>query len=312
MTVSAPDSAPIDTASTDASPTDTPPIPHVVIAPSRGWVALNLAELWRYRELLVFLAWRDIKVRYKQTVLGIAWAVMVPLMTMVVLNVLFGLLMGKNGKPTIEGVPYAVSTFCALVPWQLFSNVIGQSSGSVVGSSNLITKIYFPRLITPLAPVLSCMVDFLIAFAVLLGIIGYFHLFTDYHFVISWALLTLPLWVLLAVAAALSISLWLSALNVVYRDVRYILPFLTQLLMYVSPVIYTTKSVMTGDVPQWIRTVYALNPLVSVMEGFRWALLGRSDPPGFELIPSTAMVAVLLVGGLYYFRRMERTFADVA
>lgn len=288
------------------------PVPHLVIRPTRGWATLQLGELWKYRELLYFLAWRDIKVRYKQTVLGIAWAVLVPFMTMVVFNVLFGLLMGRGNEPTLAGVPYAISTFCALVPWQLFASAMSQSSNSIVNSRNLITKVYFPRLIAPLAPVLASLVDFLIAFAMLIAMIGCYHLFTDYTFVVSWRLLTLPFFVMLVCATALAISLWLSAMNAIYRDVRYMLPFLTQLLMFVSPVVYTTESILNKEgIPDWARVVYGLNPLAGVLEGFRWALLGGA-PPGAVLIPSTLMVIVLLISGMFYFRRMERTFVDLA
>lgn len=291
----------------------TAPVAHIRIQPTRGWVALSLKELWAYRELLFFLAWRDIQVRYKQTVLGFAWAVLVPLLTMLVFNVLFGLLMGKDNKPTVTGVPYAISTFCALVPWQLFASAIGQSSNSIVSSRNLITKVYFPRLIIPLAPVLASLVDFVIAFGMLVLMIAGYSVFTDYTFHFSWALLTLPLFVLLAMATAVALSLWLSALNAIYRDVRYAVPFLVQMLMFLSPVIYTTQSIMGRQgVPDWVRVVYGLNPLAGVMEGFRWALLGRTDAPGLILIPSITVVVLLLVGGMFYFRRMERTFADLA
>jgi len=282
----------------------------LVIRPRCSWVPIDCAELWRYRELLGFLALRDIKVRYKQSVLGIAWAVIQPLLTMVVFSVLFGLLMGRGNKPTAEGVPYAISTFCALVPWQLFATSTTMSGQSLVTNQNLITKIYFPRLILPMAPVLAALVDFLIAFAVLLGMIAFFHFLTDYTFQFSWALLTLPLFVILAVFASLSVSLWFSALNAIYRDVKYVIPFFVQLLMYVSPVVYTTQSIM-ADQPDWIHFVYGLNPMAGVVEGFRWALLSSSDPPGMVLLPSVAMVTVLLTGGLFYFRRMERTFADL-
>ncbi len=282
------------------------------IAPTRGWAAIHFHELWEYRELLLFLAWRDVKVRYKQTVLGAAWAVLVPFLTMVVFNVLFGLLMGKGNKPTLEGVPYAISTYAALVPWQLFANAMGQSSNSLVSNRNLITKVYFPRLIAPIAPLLSSLVDFAIAFAVLLALIAGYHLFTDYQFAVSWRQLLIPLFVLLACAAALALSLWLSALNAIYRDVRYAVPFLVQILMFVSPVVYAAQSIIKPNTPEWIQVAYMLNPLAGVLEGFRWALFGQSGPLGFPFLISILMVGALLAGGLYYFRRMERLFSDLA
>lgn len=275
-----------------------------VIEPHKGWVPVNLRELWRYRELLGFLALRDIKVRYKQAALGVAWAVLQPLMTMVVFNVLFGLLMGRGGRPTLEGVPYAVSTYCALVPWQLFATSLLQSGNSLVANRNLITKVYFPRLIAPMAPILAALVDFGIAFTVLLGMMLW------YGIVPGLQVLALPLLVVLAVATALSVSLWLSALNAMYRDVKYVLPFLAQLWMYVTPVVYTTDSVMKGQ-PEWVQVVYGLNPMAGVVEGFRWALLGRGGPPGLVVLGSAVGVVVLLVSGMYFFRRMERTFADI-
>ncbi len=279
-------------------------MPVTVIEPHTGWVPVNLRELWRYRELLGFLALRDIKIRYKQAILGVGWAVLQPLMTMVVFNVLFGLLMGRNGRPSVEGVPYAVSTYCALVPWQLFATSLMQSGNSLVANQNLITKVYFPRLIAPMAPILAALVDFAIAFAVLFGMMLW------YGIVPGPQVLLLPLLVGLAVATALGVSLWLSAMNAMYRDVKYVLPFLTQLWMYVTPVVYTTESIMGGQ-PTWVRVLYGLNPMAGVVEGFRWALLGRGEAPGLVLAASSVAVAVVLVGGLYYFRRMERTFADV-
>jgi lipopolysaccharide transport system permease protein len=286
---------------------------HVVrIAASRGWAPLNLRELWAYRELLFFLAWRDVKVRYKQTVLGASWAVLVPLLTMIVFNLLFGLLMGRDGRPTMEGVPYAVSTYAALVPWQLFAFAMGQSANSLVANRNMITKVYFPRLIAPMAPILSALVDFAIAFSVLVVMIAAFHLAGDFTFVATWRLALLPCFVALALLTALGLSLWLSALNALYRDVKYVVPFLTQLLMFVSPVVYTSASSMKAGVPEWAQILYALNPLAGVLEGFRWALLGGGDVSLPLLALSTAMVFALFVGGLFYFRRMERLFADLA
>ncbi len=288
-------------------------IPHYVrIAPGRGWVAVQWRELWDRRELLFFLAWRDVKVRYKQTLLGAAWAVLVPLLTMIVFDVLFTLLLGAANKPTVEGVPYAISTFAALVPWQVFAYTMGQSGNSLVANRNLITKVYFPRLIAPLAPVLSAVVDFMIAFAVLLAMIAGYHLLTDYRFEPSWRLLALPGFLVLAVLTALSLSLWLSAMTAIYRDVRYVIPFLVQMLMFVSPVVYTTSSVISADAPWWAATLYGLNPLAGVIEGFRWCLFGQPLLPWPMVASSAAGVLLFLAGGMFYFRRMERLFADLA
>jgi lipopolysaccharide transport system permease protein len=281
-----------------------------VLRPPRGWLPVDLAELWRYRELLWILARRDVSIRYKQTLLGASWAVIQPFMTMVVFSVLFGLLLGREGKPTLPGVPYAISTYCALVPWYFFANGLNQSGNSLLQNRNLITRVYFPRLIAPMAPLIAALVDFAIALGVLLGMIAFFDLTTDYVFRFSWALLTLPLFTLMAMATSLAVGLWLSAMNAIYRDVRYAIPFLIQLWMVLSPVVYTADSVLT-KLPDWLRPIYGLNPLTGVVEGFRWALLGGTAPPGAILIGSAGMVLVLLVSGLFYFRRMEQTFADV-
>jgi lipopolysaccharide transport system permease protein len=282
------------------------------IVPTRGWVPLRWKELWDYRELLFFLALRDVKVRYKQTLLGSAWAVLVPLSTMLVFNVLFGLLMGAHGKPTVEGVPYALSTLAALVPWQLFANAMGQSGNSLVANRNMITKVYFPRLIAPLAPIFSSLLDFAIAFGVLLLMIAGYQAFGDFTFVPSWRLLSLPLLVLLTVVNALALSLWLSALNAIYRDIRYVIPFLVQILMFVSPVVYTSASILHPDTPAWLATAYWLNPLAGVLEGFRWALFGSPVPSLAPVLATSFGGFVLLAGGAYYFRRMERLFADLS
>lgn len=284
----------------------------VRIRPTKGWASLRLAELWEYRELLFFLAWRDVKVRYKQTLLGAGWAVLVPLLTMVVFNVLFGLLMGSGGKPTIEGVPYAISTYAALVPWQLFANAMGQSSNSLVSNRNLITKVYFPRLIAPLAPVISSLVDFAIAFGVLVLLIIAYQVLGRFDFDFSWRLLLLPFFIVLAAITALALSMWLSALNAIYRDVRYIIPFLVQMLMFVSPVVYTTGSIIKETTPTWVAVLYNLNPLAAVLQGFRWVLFGAPQLSMVSIAASSTGVVLLLVGGAYYFRRMERQFADLA
>jgi lipopolysaccharide transport system permease protein len=261
-----------------------------------GWVPINFAELWRYRELLVFQAVRDIRVRYKQTLLGAAWAILQPVLTMVVFSIFFGKLAGVPS----DGVPYPIFAFCALLPWQLFAYALIHSSNSLVENGQVLTKVYFPRLIVPLAAVIAGLVDFAIAFVVLAGMMVY------YDIVPGWAMLTLPLFTLLAIMAALAIGLWLSTLNVKYRDIRYTMPFLAQLWLFVTPVAYSSSLVP----PQW-QTVYGMNPMVGVVEGFRWALLGKASPPGPMLIVSVAATTVLLIGGLFYFRRMEKTFADI-
>ena len=277
--------------------------PAVEIAPPRDGAGIDWAELWRYRELVGFLAWRDVKIRYKQSVLGMAWAVLQPLLTMVVFSVLFGLLLGRDGKPTLEGVPYAVSTYCALVPWQLFASAMTASGNSLVTNQALVTKVYFPRLVAPIAPIAAALVDFGVAFAVLLAMMLAYGIFP------GPAMLALPAFVVLAVATALAASLWLSALNALYRDVRHTLPFLVQLWMFVTPVVYTTGSVL-GDASPWLRGLYALNPMAGVVEGFRWSLLGRGEPPWLAVALSAVVVAALLAGGARFFRRVEHQVAD--
>jgi lipopolysaccharide transport system permease protein len=261
-----------------------------------GWHALDLAELWRYRDLLYFLTARDILVRYKQTLLGVGWAVIQPVFTMVVFSLFFGRLAGIPS----DGVPYPVFAFCALLPWQIFATALTSAGNSLVQNQNLITKVYFPRLAIPLAVVGSSLVDFAIAFAVLVV------LMLAYGVVPGAAVVTLPLFLLLAVAAALAVGLWLSALNVRYRDVRYVLPFLVQIWLLATPVAYPSSLI-----PERWRWLYGLNPMAGVVEGFRWALLGVDSSPGPMLAVSAVVTAMLLVGGLYYFRRVERTFADV-
>jgi lipopolysaccharide transport system permease protein len=279
------------------------PAPEVIrIRPSPGWRALDLRELWRYRELLWFLAVRDIKLRYKQTALGATWAIIQPLFTMLVFSIFFGRLAGIPS----DGVPYPLFALCALLPWQLFAYALTQSSNSVVSEQRLITKVYFPRLIVPLSSVLSGLVDFAIAFGLLLVMMGYYALAGDYRGSPGWAVLSVPVFVLFAVAAALAVGLWLAALNVQYRDFRYTIPFLTQFWMFVSPVAYPSSLV-----PEKWRPLYGLNPMAGVIEGFRWALLGKEDPSWGLTGVSAAAVVALLVGGLFYFRRMEKTFADV-
>jgi lipopolysaccharide transport system permease protein len=267
------------------------------IRPSSGWRSLDLAELWRYRELLFFLAQRDIKVRYKQTALGVAWAVLQPLLAMVVFTIFFGNLAGVKS----DGIAYPLFALVGLLPWQLFAYALTQSSNSLVAEQRLITKVYFPRLLVPIASVISGLADFAVAFLLVLGMM------VIYQVPIGVNLLAVAPLVFFAVMTALTVGLWLSALNVQYRDVRYMVPFLTQIWMFVTPVVYPSSLVPEG----W-RTLYGLNPLAGVVEGFRWALLGTPEPPLGMMAVSAGTVAVLLVGGLYYFRRLERTFADFA
>jgi lipopolysaccharide transport system permease protein len=273
--------------------------PVVKIRPRTGWKPIHWRELWQFRELLLLLALRDIKVRYKQTALGVVWAVLQPVMTMMVFTLFFGRLGGFEAK-TPSGVPYPVFVFCALLPWQLFSFALTQSSNSVVAEQRLLTKVYFPRLIIPLTPVLSALVDFGIGLVLLLG------LMLLYGVVPTAAVLLLPLFILFAVMVAMAVGLWLSALNAIYRDVRYTIPFLTQFWLFATPIAYPLSIVP----PQW-QGIYGLNPMVGVVEGFRWALLGLGQPPWEVLGVSAAVVGILLVGGLFFFRRMERIFADV-
>jgi lipopolysaccharide transport system permease protein len=268
----------------------------VTLRPSRGWVSLNLSELWEYRELFLFLTWREVSVRYKQTVLGVAWAIIQPVMSMVVFTVFFG---GLAKMPS-DGVPYPIFTFAALVPWMLFSNGLTQSANSLVGNANLIRKVYFPRLVAPVATVLSGLVDFILAFIVLVGMMVYYGLFPTIN--IAW----LPVLVLLALITSLGIGLWFSALNVEYRDVRHAVPVLTQLWLFATPIAYPSSLLLEP----W-RTLYGINPMVGVVEGFRWALLGTDTAGGPMIAVSTVIAVVIFVGGAFYFRRMEKTFADV-
>jgi len=255
-----------------------------------------LRELWDYRELLYFLTWRDIKVRYKQTVLGAIWVVIQPLFMMLV----FSLFFGRLARVPSDGVPYPVFTFCALLPWQLFAHALTESSNSLVGNQNLITKVYFPRLVVPISAVLGGLVDFAIAFVMLLV------LMVIYGIVPGWQIVFVPALVLLAVMAALGVGLWLSALNVQYRDVRYTINFMVQFWLFATPVAYPSSIV-----PEKWRLLYGLNPMVGVVDGFRWALLGKPDSLGLPLLISIVVVLMLLVGGLYYFRRLEQQFADI-
>ena len=270
--------------------------PVIYLRPSRGWLSLDFKELWRYRELIFFLTWRDIKVRYKQAVLGIAWAVLQPLLTMLIFTVIFGVLL----KTPSQGLPYPLFALSALLPWQLFATALQRSSISLVGNANLITKIYFPRLAIPLSSVMAALVDFGVSFVVLLIVMAYYGFWPGWN--ILW---TIPM-TLLTLLTALSVGLWLSALNVQYRDVQHMVPFIILVWMYASPIVYPIETIPAG---LW-RSLYGLNPMVGVIQGFRWALLGGT-PPDITMLVSSGMVLVLLVSGLFYFRRMEKTFADL-
>ena len=271
------------------------------IVPPQGWQALDLKELWRYRELTWFMALRDIQVRYKQTVLGVLWAVIQPVLQTFVFTLLLHRVAGLQGP---AGTPYELWVFCAMIPWQFFAAALTNAGNSLVGSQNLITKVYFPRLSIPISTVVAALVDFAIAFVLLLV------LMLCYGRLPGPAVLMLPVFLLMAVAAALAVGLWLSALNVQYRDVRYVIPFLAQVWFFATPIVYQAELVAkrfgrTGE------STYALNPMAGVVEGFRWALLGTARPSAALLAASAAATAALLAGGLYYFRRMEQTFADV-
>jgi lipopolysaccharide transport system permease protein len=270
--------------------------PLIKIRPAKGWVALRLRDLWAYRELLYFLTWRDIKVRYKQTLLGVAWAVIQPLATML----LFTLFFGKLAKVPSDGIPYPIFAYAGLLPWTFFSNAVTGSGNSLVGSSNLITKVYFPRMIIPGAAVTAGLVDFAIAFVILIALMVY------YGVSLTVNLFALPLLVVLTALLALGVGMWLSALNVKYRDIRYALPFLIQLWMFASPIIYPASMM-----PQKWRWVLWLNPLSAIIEGYRAALLGRTTFPWSALALSGLITLAVLVYSAYSFRRMERTFADI-
>ena len=269
---------------------------HIRISPSTGWISVNLKELWKYRELIYFFAWRDIKVRYKQTVLGAAWAIIQPLSTMVVFSVLFG----RLAKMPSEGVPYPIFCFAGLLPWTYFASALSQGSSSMVRSAQLIKKVYFPRLAIPVSSVLSGVIDFGLSFLVLLGLMAY------YGIVPTWNVVWLPFLLLLATVMALGSSLWLTSLNVKFRDVGYTVPFIMQMWMFFTPIIYPSSFLSEP----W-RTLSSLNPLAGVIEGFRWALLGTHTAPGWMLVLSSMTALTVLVTGALYFRRVEKTFADI-
>lgn len=274
-----------------------PEVRSITLRPSRGWIALNLRDLWLYRELAFFLTWRDVKVRYKQAVLGVAWAILQPVTTMIIFSVILGYLLKV---PTDNGIPYPVFSYVALLPWQLFASALTKSGGSLVGSSNLITKVYFPRLVIPLSSLGASLVDFMFSFLVLIGLMLY------YRINLTWNVLWLPLFLLFALTTAFAVGLWLSALNVQYRDVQQMIGPIVSAWMYASPVVYSASIIPSA---KW-QVVYALNPMAGVIQGFRWALLG-TKPPDISLLVSIAVVLFLLVGGLFFFKRMERVFADI-
>jgi lipopolysaccharide transport system permease protein len=268
----------------------------IIIKPSKGWVNLQLKEVWEYRELLYFLAWRDIKVRYKQTVLGAAWAILQPFLTMVIFSIFFG---GLAGVPS-DDIPYPIFSYAALVPWMFFANGLTKSTQSLVSGANMVKKIYFPRLLMPMSAVFSGLVDFVLAFVVLLAMMLYFNVMP------TLAIIWLPLLLLLGLVTSLGVGMWLTAMNVQFRDIRYVMPFIVQAWMFATPIAYPSSLL---DEP-W-RTVYALNPMVGVVEGFRWALLGVDTQPGPMILVSSVVAIGLLVSGAFYFRRMEKSFADV-
>jgi lipopolysaccharide transport system permease protein len=271
-------------------------VPRTRIEPTRGWVSLRLPELWAYRELLFFFVWRDIKVRYKQTIMGVSWAIIQPFFTMVV----FSLFFGRLAKVPSDDFPYPVWNYAGLVPWTFFANALTQASNSLVISSSMIKKVYFPRLTLPIATVLAGVVDFVLAFIVLLLMMLFYGIAPTIN--VLW----LPLFLLLALVTSLGVGLWLSAMNVQFRDVRYAVPFLTQAWLFATPVAYPSSLL-----PEFWRPFYAINPMVGVVEGFRWALLGTDTNPGAIVIVSSVAAVLLMVSGAFYFRRMEKTFADV-
>jgi lipopolysaccharide transport system permease protein len=266
------------------------------IEPSKGWVRLGLRELWTYRELVYFMIWRDVKVRYKQSVLGAAWAIIQPFFTMIVFSIFFG----KLAKMPSDGIPYPIFSYAALVPWAFFSNGLTQASNSLVGGSNLIKKVYFPRLAMPIASVLGGIVDFFLAFIMLIAMMYYFGMTPTIH--VFW----LPFFLILAFMTSLGTSLWFSAMYVQFRDVRHVVPFITQIWMYATPIVYPSSLL-----PEPWRSIYGINPMAGVVEGFRWALLGIGQAPGPIIIVSSFAAFMLMTFGAYYFRRLEKTFADV-
>lgn len=268
----------------------------IVLEPPRGWWSLRLADLWMFRELLFFLVWRDIKVRYKQTLLGASWAILQPLFSMVIFSVIFG----KFANLPSDGIPYPIFSYTALLPWQLFSRALTDASSSLVSDQQFITKIYFPRLFLPAASILSGIIDFFVAFSILFVMMAY------YKIPLTLNILIVPLLILYTVIVCMAVAMWLSSINVKYRDVKYALPFLVQVWLYATPVAYSISLV-----PKEWQILYGLNPMVGVVEGFRWALLGSQANIGLLLGVSVLIVIPLFIGGIIYFQRMELTFSDI-
>ncbi len=268
----------------------------VVIRPTRGWRHIDLFEIWQYRELLYFLSWRDIKVRYKQTIFGAGWAIMQPFLTMVV----FSLFFGRLARIPSDGVPYPIFSYAALIPWTFFANGLVQSTNSLVSNANLIRKVYFPRILLPVSVVISGIVDFILAFIVLLGMMLFYGIAPTAN--VIW----LPFFLFLALITSLGVGIWFTAMNTQFRDVSYAVPFLAQAWLFITPIAYPSSLL-----PEPWRTLYGINPMAGVVEGFRWALLGINTAPGFIIFVSALVSVVILITGIFYFRRMEKTFADV-
>ena len=275
-----------------------PSEPITIIEPTKGWLSLNLREVWRYRELLQLLVWRNTVVRYKQSVVGIGWAIIKPVTSMII----FSIILGRVAKLPSDGIPYPIFTYVALLPWNYFAGCLSGSSGSLVGGAGIVSKVYFPRLILPLSTLFTGLVNFCISFTVLIGMMIWYR---D-QITVTWGIVLLPAFLLLAMMTALAVGLWLSSFMVKYRDVGHLLGYIAQVWMYLTPVAYTSTLV-----PARWRLVYGLNPMAGVVDGFRWALLGRSQPHWGALALGTAVTIVILIGGLYYYRRTERTFVDI-
>ncbi len=271
-------------------------LPKIVIVPSKGWMPVKFSELVEYRDLFYFFTWRDLKVRYKQTILGIFWAILQPLITMVI----FSLFFGRLANVPSDGLPYPIFSYTALVPWTFFANGVTQASNSLVQNANMIKKIYFPRLIMPVSAVLGGLLDFALAFLVLLGMMVFYRIYPTAN--VIW----LPVFLLLAIITTIGVSMWLSALNVLFRDIRYIVPFLMQVWLFLTPIAYPSSLI-----PEKLQPLYGLNPMAGVVEGFRWALLGTDSFPGPMLLVSFMVAVFFLISGVYYFRRMEKSFADI-
>jgi lipopolysaccharide transport system permease protein len=276
---------------------------HITIKPISAWSPIDWKELWRFRELAIALAAREVLVRYKQTLLGAGWAVVQPLVTMLIFTVLLTVLLGRRNLPSPAGIPYELSTYCALLPWQLFSQSVTRASLSILNNQSLVTKVYFPRIFIPMAPVLAAVIDFGVAALLFVGMMVMWGVTPGY------ALILLPAVALLALIAAFAVSLWLSALAVVFRDVQHIVPFLLQIMLYVSPILYNTDSVLKG-IPEGLRWIFWLNPMTGVAEGFRWSLLDVTPQNPAYFFYSIATTVILLITGLYNFNRVERRFAD--